>query len=117
MLPCPYYSILCLIMWFEFSKINRVKSKLLLQNSFLKLQQCQKSKINRKTVEKNYRKAQVLIVEHLKLSTQDEDAQKIFNLWKKWDSSLNSGAWVIFLPTFRAAKIWIMKSPDDLKRP
>ena len=30
-----------------------------------------------------FRKAQALVVEHLNLNPQDEDATKIFNLWKR----------------------------------
>ena len=30
-----------------------------------------------------FRKAQVLVVDHLNLNPQDEDATKIFNLWKR----------------------------------
>ena len=32
---------------------------------------------------RKYRKAQAVIVEHLNLRPQDEDAQKIFSLWKR----------------------------------
>ena len=31
----------------------------------------------------NFRKAQTLVVDHLNLNPQDEDATKIFNLWKR----------------------------------
>ena len=38
---------------------------------------------NTKTNSDKFRRAQALVVDHLKLNPQDEDATKTFNLWKR----------------------------------